>query len=158
MSTDVTSPWAEGPVTPPRRPPGATFWLGVVVLAAGLVVAALGVRAAADSYQREQDLKRYAEASTKARYAASVGAEAVSTGQQLLALDQSDATGTPELRRLILARDSQGFNNRKQELNRESTRQTELASNLALLAVELRRALARDGPIEPRRPSPSVSP
>jgi hypothetical protein len=118
------------------------FWLGLALLAIGIVIALLGVRAAVASYERGQDLERYAHASTRAHYAASTGADAVAAGKKLLALNRSEATAAPELRRLILARNSSAYNSRNESIDRDLSRKQELTDKIETLDKRLSQALA----------------
>ncbi|MEZ5143361.1 MAG: hypothetical protein R2726_12710 [Acidimicrobiales bacterium] len=149
-------PGVPTPSTPPKRPPGVGFWLGLVVLVAGLVVAVLGVRAAVASYQRDQDISGYAEASTKGHYTAKVGAEAVAAGQQLLTLDQQDLAGARDAQQALAAQRTSDFNAKRAELNTRNAQQSLQENRLADLDQELRRALAKTGALGQRTTTTTI--
>jgi len=140
---------------------GMAFWLGLAVLMIGIVVAVLGVRSAAAAYQRHLDLERYTTASAEAHDAASIGADAVTAGRQLLALDRSDASAATEMRKLIMDGKTDGYTSRAAVVNRESSDQARLVNAMVAFHDKLRRALGDHTVVTPGatpRATPSVTP
>lgn len=155
MSRNDASPAPTAPIAQPKRPFGVAFWLGLAVLIVGVIVAVLGVRTAVASYERGQDLAHYAEASGEAHQAASVGAEAVAIGQQLLALHQSMAEAAPDLRQVLLDGDEHDFTSEAREFNQDNHRVGELRAEMVVFAKELGRTPA-DGSFAPPSATPDA--
>jgi hypothetical protein len=124
----------------PRR--GWTFWAGLVLLALGVVLAVMGVRAAAASNTRGEDLKRYAHASIDAQNAVSIAADALAAGAKLQALDTSEAKTAPDLRQLLIAGNSSEFNRRNDAIDATGARRQTLRAHLATLSEQLHQALS----------------
>ncbi|TFC52192.1 hypothetical protein E3T26_06175 [Cryobacterium sp. TMT1-21] len=146
------SPDAPGPaeyVTVPLPPTrGPAFWVGLGVLVIGLVLGVASVPFVNSSVQRSQALGRYAEASTKAGFAATLGDETVVTAQELAGLTQLDAASAPAMRQFLLSGDSFRFNLSNEDVNGRRSAEEDAYRQLASSADRLADVLAVDGAIK----------
>lgn len=132
-------------VVPVARPRGPAFWLGLVTLICGLLVAALSVPAIGASIQRGENLALYAAASAEARYAADVGAEAVTTGAHLAELSRSDADDAAMMQQTLVQGNDLVFNALKMQSNSRIDAEVDSHNRMVELANRLNRALAARG-------------
>ena len=155
MNANDVSPAPVDSSTSQGRRAGVAFWLGLVVLLAGIVVAVLGVRAVGGAYQRHLDLGQYSQASSEAHSAASIGADAVTTGQRLLELNRSDGTATAEMRQLLIDGNRDGYITRGKDNNRESADQSAMMKAMSTLDDGLRKVLV-DHAMRPKSDPPNT--
>ena len=102
----------------------------------------MGVGTAVASYERGQDLKRYADASYEAHLAASVGAKAASTGQRLLAVHGSMSQSAIGLRQALVDGDEQDYASQAKQLNVDNLQARDLRAEMMTFTQELDRAAA----------------
>ncbi|MBC7442790.1 MAG: hypothetical protein H7311_09765 [Ramlibacter sp.] len=139
---------AEYAASPPPRPRSLAFWVGLGVLVTGLVLAVASVPFVNASVQRSQALGRYAEASTKAGFAATLGDDTVVTGQELADLTGLDAASASAMRQFLLDGDSLRFNLSNEGVNGRRGAEEDAYRKLAWSADRLAEVLAVDGSIQ----------
>lgn len=109
----------------------------LVILAAGAIVAALGVRTAVGSYQREQGLKEYAAVLARADLVTDVGTRAEEAGADLCGCDEERGSLFREAIEAYEAADPGRYNDLVSRQNELAAQANALGSELAALRNQL---------------------
>ncbi len=128
--------------TPPVRTHTSRtgLWIALAALAAAAVVAALGVRAAATSYQRDQSIRNYHDARTAAVYYTTTGTDISASMRELQALDDQDVALMKQQRAALEAGNAATYNDLTTAANDRTTTQQNLRNRLKEFQAALAQA------------------
>lgn len=134
--------------TASRRAPAtgrskASRWIALAVLVLGAVVAALGVRAAVDSFQRGQEISDYADARSTATYFVKNGTTISESMKRMQVLNEEDISLMQDSRAALDVQDIARFNALIHSANNRNKEQQSLENQMRAFQAGFHRALER---------------